>query len=47
VEKAEKAGLTVSYVVLENRHGNKDIHNVPEDTLVKQEQSIRDNLKLR
>jgi len=47
VEKAEKHGLTVSYVVLENRHGNKDIHNVPEETLVKQEQAIRDNLKLR
>lgn len=47
VEKAEKAGLTISYVVLENRHGNKDIHGVPEETLERQENAIRQNLKLR
>lgn len=47
VDKAEKAGFNISYVILENRHGNKDIHNVPEETLQRQEQSIRDNLKLR
>lgn len=47
VDKAEKAGLTVTYVVLENRHGNKDIHNVPEETLQRQENTLRENLKLR
>lgn len=47
VDKAEKAGLNIFYVVLENRHGNKDVHNVPEETLQRQEKSIRDNLKLR
>jgi predicted kinase len=47
VDKAEKAGLKVTYIVLENRHGNKDVHNVPEEALQRQEQAIRDNLKLR
>lgn len=47
VDKAEKAGLKVTYVVLENRHGNKDVHNVGEDVLQRQEKNLRDNLKLR
>jgi len=47
VDKAQKAGLNITYIVLENRHGNKDVHNVPEETLERQEKSIRDNLKLR
>lgn len=47
VDKATKAGLVVTFVVLENRHGNKDVHNVPIETLERQEKSIRENLKLR
>ncbi len=47
VDKAEKAGLNIFHIVMQNFHGNKDVHNVPELTLQRQEQSIRENLKLR
>jgi predicted kinase len=47
VDKAEKAGLRITYVVLENRNGTKDVHNVPEETLQRQEKTLRDNLQLR
>lgn len=47
VDKATKEGLKVTFVVLENRHGNKDVHNVPIETLERQDKTIRDNLKLR
>ena len=30
---AEQYGYTVFSVIVENRHGGKDVHNVPEDTL--------------
>lgn len=43
---AEKYGYTVFTVVVENRHGNKDVHNVPIETKKKQETSLRQNLKL-
>jgi len=46
-ERALEAGLTVTFVVLENRHGNGSIHNVPIETLERQENTIRQNLKLR
>lgn len=47
VDKATKYGLKITYVVLENRHGNKDVHSVPFETLERQEKTIRENLKLR
>lgn len=47
VDKAEKAGLRVFYVVMENRNNTKDVHNVPDEALERQEKAIRDNLKLR
>jgi predicted kinase len=47
VEQAEKAGLTITYVVLENHHGNQNIHGVPTEVLERQENAIRQNLKLR
>jgi putative ribosome biogenesis GTPase RsgA len=40
-------GASVFFIVLENRHGNKDVHNVPEETLMRQEQNVRSSLKLR
>lgn len=44
---AAAEGFLVTFVVLENRHGGKDVHNVPEETLQRQEKTIRENLKLR
>ena len=35
LEMAEKLGYTVFSIVVENRHGNKSIHNVPEKTIEK------------
>jgi 2',3'-cyclic-nucleotide 3'-phosphodiesterase/NEDD4-binding protein 2 len=47
VDQANAKGLRITYVVLENRHGNKNVHDVPEHVLERQEQNIRQNLKLR
>lgn len=43
---AEKHGYKVVSLVVENRHGSNDVHNVPEDVKKKQEQRLRNNLKL-
>jgi predicted kinase len=34
-ELAEKYGYTVFSLIVENRHGGKNVHNVPEETLEK------------
>lgn len=47
IDEAEKAGATVVCLVVENRHGNDSIHNVPQDTRDKQEARIRQSLKLQ
>lgn len=46
-QEAAKYDATVFYLVVENRHGGKDIHNVPESVLETQEQRVRQSLKLR
>jgi predicted kinase len=46
-ELAEKYGYQVHVLVKENYHGGKDIHNVPEENLVKMEKRLRDSIKLR
>lgn len=45
-ETAKENGYIVFHLVVENRHGGKDVHNVPIATLEKQAQNIRNNLKL-
>lgn len=47
IDLARDFGYQVFSLVVENRADTKDIHNVPEDTLKKQEQRIRSSLKLR
>ena len=47
LDEAEKRGIMVFSLVLENRHGNKNIHNVPDHVLERQEQNIKNSLKLR
>lgn len=44
---AKTYGYTVFYLVVENRHGGTDSHNVPEETKAKMDERIRKNLKLR
>ncbi len=44
---AEQFGYTVFSIIVENRHGGTDKHNVPEETLKKQEQRLRQYIKLR
>ena len=46
LDLAEKYGYTVFTVVVENRHGNKDIHNVPEETRQKQAKRLSKSIKL-
>lgn len=36
-EAAERYGYEVHSVIVENRHGSRDTHNVPSDTLVRME----------
>lgn len=45
--EAAKYDTVVFYLVVENRHGGKDVHGVPENILVNQEQRVRNSLKLR
>jgi len=44
---AKDNNYQVHHPVLQNLHGNKDVHNVPDDVLQRQENTIRMNLKLR
>lgn len=46
-EMARAKGANVIYLVLENRHGGVNVHDVPEETLQRQEQNIKSSLKLR
>lgn len=47
VDQAESHGLQVTYVILEKRHINENVHGVPENVLDRQDNTIRSNLKLR
>jgi len=44
---AESHGFDFVCMVLENRHGNSDIHNVPEEALARQEKQLRESIQLR
>lgn len=45
-EKAKEVGVDIFYFVIENRHGNKDIHSVPIDAKSRQLNNIINSLKL-
>jgi len=47
MDTATDCGYQIFSVVLENRHGNKDIHNVPQNTLDRQEKNLFNSLKLK
>lgn len=44
---AKELDCKVTSLVVENRHGNESIHDVPYTTLVRQEQRLRNSIKLR
>jgi predicted kinase len=45
-QEAKKVGATVFHIVMENRHGNSNVHNVPVNVLERQEANIRNSLQL-
>lgn len=47
LDLAEKYGYRVISLIVENRHGGCNCHDVPEETLDRQEQRLRNSLKLR
>ena len=47
LDLAAKYNYKVISLVVENRHGGKNIHNVPEETLQKQQQRLKSSIKLR
>jgi hypothetical protein len=44
---AKEFGYVVFCMVMENRNETKNTHNVPEESLLKQERNIKESLKLR
>lgn len=47
LREGEKRNMMIFSLVLENRHGGQNVHNVPEEVLSRQEQNIKNTLKLR
>jgi predicted ABC-type ATPase len=47
IDSAREFGYNVVSLVVENRHGGKSVHDVPEATLQRQEALLRKNLKFR
>lgn len=43
---AEKFGYQVFHMIVENRHGNSNIHGVPEEKLKQMENNLRNSIKL-
>ena len=46
LDLAQEYGYEVVSLIVENRNNNKNIHNVPDIVLQKQEQHLKTNLKL-
>lgn len=46
VDTAKKNGYDVFSIVVENRHGNSDIHGVPEEAKERQKQKLINSIKL-
>ena len=46
LDLAKEYDYDIVSLIVENRHGNKDIHNVPEAIRKSQEQRLKSNLKL-
>lgn len=46
LDLAEKYGYTVFTIVVEKRHDNSDVHNVPQETRKKQAERLSKSIKL-
>ncbi len=46
IDIADRHGYKVVSLVVENRHGSNDVHNVPSEVKVAQENRLRNSLKL-
>ena len=46
-ELAKEYNYKVFYLVIENRHGNNSLHNVPEETITKMSDRLRNSIKLK
>jgi predicted kinase len=46
LELAIKYNYKIFSIIIENRHGGQNIHGVPTETLQKQEQRLRNSIKL-
>lgn len=46
IQMAQELGCELFSLVVENRHGNKSVHDVPEATIKKQEARLKQNIKL-
>jgi hypothetical protein len=46
MEMAEEHDYTVFSIIVENRHGNKDVHSVPDDKRLQMEKDLKNNMKL-
>lgn len=46
LDLAEEYNYKVVSLIVENRHGNKSVHDVPDDTVDKQRQRLEGNMKL-
>ena len=46
LEGAEHYGYKVVSLIVEKRHSNNNNHNVPEETLLRQERKLRNSIKL-
>lgn len=47
LDMAERYRYRVMSLIVENLHGNKDVHNVPQDIRNAQEKRLRENIKLQ
>ena len=43
---AEEFGYKVTTIIMENRHGNSSVHNVPEKTLKRQKEKLKNSIRL-
>lgn len=46
LDLAEQYNYKVVSLVVENRHGNKSVHDVPDDVVTKQKHRLKNSLKL-
>lgn len=47
IELADKFDYRFSSIIVENRHGNKSVHGVPDSTMDKMEKELLNNLKFK